>query len=106
MVGYGLQSRFASTIKSLVPKKGLEPPRRCRHMDLNHARLPVPPLRLIALRTSEYSQKVSLQKSGRLSTPTFIVQTVSLLSNLRAQNQHSQARVHLHRLRPDRYALS
>ena len=75
----------------MVPKKGLEPPRRCRHMDLNHARLPVPPLRLITLRTSEYSQKVCLQKSGRLSTPTFIVQTVLLLSNQCAQNQHSQA---------------
>src|ERR1043165_4095316 len=31
---------------TLVPKKGLEPPRPCGHMDLNHARLPVPPLRL------------------------------------------------------------
>ena len=28
-----------------MPKKGLEPPRPCGHMDLNHARLPVPPLR-------------------------------------------------------------
>ena len=32
--------------KGLVPKKGLEPPRPCGHMDLNHARLPIPPLRL------------------------------------------------------------
>src|SRR6185369_16922701 len=31
--------------EGLVPKKGLEPPRPCGHMDLNHARLPVPPLR-------------------------------------------------------------
>ena len=29
----------------VVPKKGLEPPRPCGHMDLNHARLPIPPLR-------------------------------------------------------------
>src|SRR5713226_4418000 len=29
--------------KSLVPSKGLEPPHRCRYMDLNHARLPIPP---------------------------------------------------------------
>src|ERR1700684_952543 len=28
---------------SLVPSKGLEPPHRCRYMDLNHARLPIPP---------------------------------------------------------------
>src|SRR5437868_12836427 len=29
----------------LVPKKGLEPPHPCEYMDLNHARLPIPPLR-------------------------------------------------------------
>ena len=33
------------SLEFLVPKKGLEPPRPCGHMDLNHARLPVPPLR-------------------------------------------------------------
>src|SRR4051794_25308705 len=31
----------------MVPKKGLEPPHPCGYMDLNHARLPIPPLRLI-----------------------------------------------------------
>jgi hypothetical protein len=30
----------------MVPKKGLEPPHPCEYMDLNHARLPIPPLRL------------------------------------------------------------
>jgi hypothetical protein len=30
----------------MVPKKGLEPPHPCGYMDLNHARLPIPPLRL------------------------------------------------------------
>ena len=29
----------------MVPKRGLEPPRGCPHMALNHARLPVPPFR-------------------------------------------------------------
>jgi hypothetical protein len=29
----------------LVPKGGLEPPHPCGYMDLNHARLPIPPLR-------------------------------------------------------------
>lgn len=29
----------------MVPKKGLEPPHPCEYMDLNHARLPIPPLR-------------------------------------------------------------
>jgi hypothetical protein len=32
-------------IKIVVPKKGLEPPHPCGYMDLNHARLPIPPLR-------------------------------------------------------------
>src|ERR1035438_7869581 len=29
----------------MVPKKGLEPPHPCEYVDLNHARLPIPPLR-------------------------------------------------------------
>ena len=29
-----------------MPKKGLEPPHPCEYVDLNHARLPIPPLRL------------------------------------------------------------
>ena len=29
----------------LVPMKGLEPPHPCEYVDLNHARLPIPPLR-------------------------------------------------------------
>ena len=34
---------FTKPCSSLVPSKGLEPPHRCRYMDLNHARLPIPP---------------------------------------------------------------
>jgi hypothetical protein len=33
----------------MVPKKGLEPPHPCGYMDLNHARLPIPPLRQVRL---------------------------------------------------------
>ena len=32
-------------LNELVPKKGLEPPHPCEYVDLNHARLPIPPLR-------------------------------------------------------------
>ena len=32
-------------LNSVVPKGGLEPPHPCGHMTLNHARLPIPPLR-------------------------------------------------------------
>jgi hypothetical protein len=35
----------ALIVSDLVPKKGLEPPHPCEYMDLNHARLPIPPLR-------------------------------------------------------------
>src|ERR1017187_960108 len=31
--------------KIMVPEGGLEPPHPCGYMDLNHARLPIPPLR-------------------------------------------------------------
>jgi hypothetical protein len=31
----------------MVPKRGLEPPHPCEYVDLNHARLPIPPLRHI-----------------------------------------------------------
>jgi len=36
---------FQYDIAFLVPKKGLEPPHPCEYVDLNHARLPIPPLR-------------------------------------------------------------
>jgi hypothetical protein len=36
---------WPSKLLNLVPKKGLEPPHPCEYMDLNHARLPIPPLR-------------------------------------------------------------
>src|SRR5579864_3782865 len=43
----------AMGIKSLVPKKGLEPPHPCGYMDLNHARLPIPPLRRVTNKTAK-----------------------------------------------------
>ena len=50
MVGNGTGRRtllggYSGTAFRLVPKGGLEPPRADAHMTLNHARLPVPPLR-------------------------------------------------------------
>jgi hypothetical protein len=40
-----IRSVCAGFVELLVPKKGLEPPHPCEYMDLNHARLPIPPLR-------------------------------------------------------------
>ena len=31
--------------RGVVPRRGLEPPQGCPYMDLNHARLPIPPPR-------------------------------------------------------------
>ncbi len=42
----------------MVPKKGLEPPHPCEYMDLNHARLPIPPLRPVFQRLAG-RQKIS-----------------------------------------------
>jgi hypothetical protein len=44
---------LAGAEKFLVPKGGLEPPHPCEYMDLNHARLPIPPLRHGVLRSSQ-----------------------------------------------------
>ncbi len=44
----------------LVPKKGLEPPHPCEYVDLNHARLPIPPLRHSALQSFSTEQAATL----------------------------------------------
>jgi SsrA-binding protein len=54
---------MAAETKSLVPKGGLEPPHPLGHMTLNHARLPIPPLRREE-RRSYYPQGVSSQADG------------------------------------------
>ena len=56
------QEKGRTSINLLVPSKGLEPPHRCRYMDLNHARLPIPP-RWQCGRTHHGSQKAAA--SGR-----------------------------------------
>src|SRR5277367_5030240 len=43
--------------KILVPKGGLEPPHPCEYMDLNQARLPIPPLRHGVVRASPTGPK-------------------------------------------------
>ena len=65
---------------TLVPKKGLEPPHPCGYMDLNHARLPIPPLRLGT--ASAVASQGYLQ---RRSTST-ILQTLARLSNQRSRD--------------------
>jgi hypothetical protein len=59
----------------LVPKKGLEPPHPCGYMDLNHARLPIPPLRRVTF-TAKRPLRVAFQEE-QLS----ILQALRALSN-------------------------
>ncbi len=42
---FSLLSDLEGGKSEMVPKRGLEPPQDCSHMNLNHARLPIPPLR-------------------------------------------------------------
>jgi hypothetical protein len=55
----------------MVPKRGLEPPHPCEYMDLNHARLPIPPLRhkppVHSLRTRSREQVQVSQSQSKLS---------------------------------------
>ena len=46
--------------ESLVPKGGLEPPHPCEYMDLNHARLPIPPLRHLSSMSRTLRQDTAL----------------------------------------------
>ncbi len=50
---------LARCLRELVPKKGLEPSHPCEYMDLNHARLPIPPLRLTTTRRPPASARVN-----------------------------------------------
>ena len=48
-----------------MPKKGLEPPHPCEYMDLNHARLPIPPLRHETIQRERLDrQQLLVYKSG------------------------------------------
>ena len=64
-----------SLTTSLVPSKGLEPPHRCRYMDLNHARLPIPPRWQVDFSRSEQN----VAASGRPAVP--ILQARKQVSN-------------------------
>src|SRR5271157_41819 len=66
--GYCEGDEALSYSEILVPKKGLEPPHPCGYMDLNHARLPIPPLR--------HGWK-RVRHSTRCSGSNIIVQAVS-----------------------------
>src|SRR5499425_2844339 len=63
----------------MVPKKGLEPPHPCGYMDLNHARLPIPPLRQV---TACGAARAALLEE----TATSILQVERGVSNQRPRN--------------------
>src|SRR6202021_2833549 len=74
-----LKSMQAVETKVMVPKKGLEPPHPCGYMDLNHARLPIPPLRQKV--TLGYAAHSGADLSGRVTIN--ILPARRKLSNLR-----------------------
>ena len=86
-----------------MPKKGLEPPHPCGYMDLNHARLPIPPLRQVT--TSVQRQRAALMEE----TATSILQGRDTLSNhseilvekpiVTASKKNSAAAAHAHKKR-------
>ena len=58
--------------KKLVPKKGLEPPHPCEYMDLNHARLPIPPLRHDTIQRDRLDRQQPLVYKSRLRCQTVV----------------------------------
>src|SRR5580704_11414477 len=74
--------------KFLVPSKGLEPPHPCGYMDLNHARLPIPPRWQKVIR-------YGATQSGRLQerTTANILQGHRSLSNVEVGLQASGFRL-------------
>ena len=69
----------------MVPKKGLEPPHPCGYMDLNHARLPIPPLRQV---TACGAARAALMEE----TATSILQVERGVSNQRPRNLNYEDR--------------
>ena len=64
-----------SRIDFLVPKKGLEPPHPCGYMDLNHARLPIPPLRQVTAMRGGWA---ALKEDATTSILTVVLSHVKL----------------------------
>src|ERR1700676_2279020 len=54
---------------NLVPKGGLEPPHPCEYMDLNHARLPIPPLRHGVLKRRPAKELKHLPRDSSFTNP-------------------------------------
>ena len=61
-----------SKLKNLVPKGGLEPPHPCEYMDLNHARLPIPPLRHGVLRSTVKSEHANRDTPSLTNTASAV----------------------------------
>ena len=52
-----------------MPKGGLEPPHPCEYMDLNHARLPIPPLRHGVLKRRPAKELKHLPRDSSFTNP-------------------------------------
>ena len=89
----------------MVPKRGLEPPHPCEYMDLNHARLPIPPLRHgLQSGLNQIGSKFEFRKSisgcqGQLLHPNStkflkrLLTETSVSINLRSVNTYQEAQL-------------
>src|SRR5438045_3290830 len=77
----------------MVPKKGLEPPHPCEYMDLNHARLPIPPLR--HLECTAYKQSSANERNDIIILPKIRQLTGSFSTALYRQQPMRQGQPRL-----------
>src|SRR5438128_3360011 len=82
--GAGQSAQGTAARASVVPKRGLEPPRGCPHQTLNLACLPIPPLRHDASekprRSNELgnsSQAASSARTGMDTTPRLVLRCLT-----------------------------
>ena len=76
--------------KRLVPSKGLEPPHPCEYMDLNHARLPIPPRWQVDLHCSGSPKAADQEDLHLYSTEAQLpVKPISGLSSFKAEDATS-----------------
>ena len=72
----------------MVPKRGLEPPHPCEYMDLNHARLPIPPFRHGATLGQSRNFRLQPFQCPKADPGMSMLQKVSSVIQLRCRNTH------------------
>ena len=78
-------------LDNMVPKKGLEPPHPCEYVDLNHARLPIPPLRHGDM-FSKFAEQAAISESRKcgnaVSNNQSASQAIALTRGFNSSTEH------------------